>query len=477
MQLVKCVACSTVAESDALDPVCEKCGSAVLLVGSEPPDVTRGQLEALPMGVWRYSKFLPTLRADSIVSLGEGGTPLLRAQRLGEELGLRNLLIKDESRNPTGSFLDRGSTVLLSLARQRNIKECACLTTGNLGASLAAYCAKAGVGAKITIHPNTDSGKLFQMLAYGADIVSSTTEKPRKKQGVLTVTAGNPYLIEGERTTGFEIVQDLAWETPDVIVVPVGTGGHLSTIWRSLSLLREMGLVDGSVCRLLGVQVKGGQPPGRGGGGGRSPAGQPWPFLAELEESLPYFAHEASRAVAESGGTTLSTTPAQTVDSTRLLATTEGVFAEPSSASVVAAVREAAQNGMISASERVVCVITSTGLKDTKAVSRLAKETRRVAAVDAYALPSPKIGDTKLELLALLRKGPNYGYELWSEVGGGRRISTASIYQHLGELEGFAMVRKKGVAVSKGRERVMYELTKKGTDFLKIAAKLGGQEA
>jgi len=158
------------------------------------------------------------------VSLGEGGTPLLKAERLGAELGVANLMIKDETRNPTGSFLDRGSTVLLSLARRRRVKECVCLTTGNLGASLAAYCAKAGIDARIRVHSSTDRGKLYQMLAYGADVDSSTRPLQGESSGVLPVTAGNPYLLEGEKTTGFEVVQDLGWAAPDVIVVPVGTG-------------------------------------------------------------------------------------------------------------------------------------------------------------------------------------------------------------------------------------------------------------
>lgn len=469
MQSVKCLACSRVTETRALDPVCGSCGSAVLFLDSEEPEVTRGELDGLPPGVWRYAKFLPALDPASIVSLGEGGTPLLEAHRLGDELGLRNLLIKDESRNPTGSFLDRGSTVLLSLAKQHRIKECTCLTTGNLGASLAAYCAKAGVGAHIRIHPSTDRGKLYQMLAYGADVEAPTPRRPWGHAGALSVTAANPYLVEGEKTTGFEIVQDLGWKAPDVVVVPVGTGGHLSTIWRSISLLRRLGLAEASECRLLGVQVRGG-PPGRGRRGA-----EPGLLLTELEESVPYFTQEASRAVDESGGSAIETTAAQAIESTRLLAASEGIFAEPSSASVVAAVRDAVQRGLVRASETVVCVITGSGLKDTKAVSRLARETRRSGVGGAYTLSSSKIGDTKLALLRLLKEKPNHGYALWLAIRAERRMSTASIYQHLSELEGLSMVRRAGTKVSKGRERLVYELTRRGADFLRITSSLEEQ--
>ena len=472
VQTVRCVACSRESETDALDPSCDKCGSAVMLAGVPAPSISRSQLDALPAGLWRYRQLLPTVEAGNIISLGEGGTPLLRAERLGEVLGLRNLRIKDESRNPTGSFLDRGATVLLSLAKQHKVKECACLTTGNLGASLAAYCAKAGVAARIRIHPTTDRGKLYQMLAYGAEVESSAAPR-RERPGVLRVTAGNPYLVEGEKTTGFEVVQDLDWNPPDVIAVPVGTGGHLSTIWRSLCLMREIGLVREGECRLIGVQVKEHLPRVSTRGAGHAFAETGEILLTELEESVPYFMVEASRAVDASGGTTVATTTAQTIDSTRLLATTEGIFAEPSSASVVAAVREAVERGLIGASENVVCVITGAGLKDTKAVSRLARETRRVPADDAFVLPTPKVGGTKLALLRLLRRKPGYGYELWLELGKGRKISTASIYQHLYELESLSLVRKRGSALAKGRERILYELTRRGSDLLKFSNRLG----
>ena len=472
MESMRCVACSRVIETESLDPVCDRCGSAVVLEDKTVPEIGKSRLDSIPSGVWRFASLLPAVNSANVVTLGEGGTPLLRAERLGEDLGLRNLMIKDESRNPTGSFMDRGTTVLLSLAKQRGIKECLCVTTGNLGASLAAYCAKAGIDARLRIHPGTDRGKLYQMLAYGADIESSTAPTFPNKKGSLSVTAGNPYLIEGEKTTGFEIAQDLGWRTPDVIVVPVGTGGHLSTIWRALSILREAGLVGKSECRLLGVQVKGTNPDAPDGVRARARSEPGDPLLAELEGSFPYFQNEATKAIGESGGSRMTTTVAQTVEATRLLATTEGIFAEPTSASVVAAAREAVRRGLVARSETVVCVITGAGLKDTRTVARLARETRRVAMGGAYSIPTPKIGETKVALLRLLSLRPSYGYELWLKIGSEKKMSTASIYQHLSELESFALVRKSGPIVSGGRQRVIYELTGRGVDFLKLSGRL-----
>lgn len=461
--LFRCVECAKTTDSDELAPTCETCGSALLREEARSADVSKVDLESLPQGVWRYRGFLPEVRTEDIISLGEGATPLLRAERLGAELGQRNILIKDESRNPTGSFMDRGTTVLVSIAKGRGVKECGCVTTGNLGASLAAYCAKAGMGARIRVNPNTDQGKLYQMLAYGAEI--DTALPPAAAKRTLLVTAGNPYLLEGEKTTGFEIVSELGWRAPDVVVVPVGTGGHLSMIWRSFIELSDAGLLKRLDCRLVGVKLE--EPYPRA----RVPSSESL-RLAELAESVPFFRKAAEGAIADSHGFSLTISAGETISATGLLAKTEGIFAEPSAASVVAALGRAIKEGRVDRSETVACVITGAGLKDPKAVSRLAKETRRIVAGETYALPSPQIGETKLALLRLLGGAPNYGYELRRELGLERRISTASVYQHLLELEGFGMVRRRGSVTAKGRERVMYEITRRGSEYLRIARQL-----
>ncbi len=451
---------------------CGRCGSAVVVEATSVVSTTRGQLEDLQPGVWRFRTFLPEVASEDIVTLGEGATPLLQAERLGGVFGLRHLLLKDESRNPTGSFLDRGSTVLLSLARRGGVHECACVTTGNLGASLSAYCAKANVKAHVYVNPSTDQGKLFQMLAYGAEIEASAPRSlyRSKSRRLLAATAANPYLLEGEKTTGFELIQELGWKAPDVVVVPVGTGGHLSMIWRSMVQLRETGLLEESQCRLLGVRLEGvSETSAAAGKKAPLPGSSP---LAELEESEPYFLAEAERSIARSGGSTVTTTAGETLAATSLLARTEGIFAEPSSASVIAALAEVVRGGKIDKGETVVCVITGAGLKDTQAVARLARQTRKVALREGFATRSPTIGVTKLAVLRLLQRGPGYGYEIWLLLGSQRRISTASVYQHLSELEGLSLVRRSGSVVAKGRERVVYELTRKGSEFIKMMRKL-----
>lgn len=471
MSLVRCLDCSSENLTDDLSPTCAKCGGAVLLAERAPEEVTGAKLDNLPAGVWRFGALLHRVESESLVTLGEGGSPLLHSERLGPKLGLKNLLIKDESRNPTGSFVDRGSTFLLTMAREKRVRECTCVTTGNLGASLAAYCAKAGIRARIRISPNVDRGKLYQMLAYGADIemLSSSRRISGRETGVLGVSATNPYLLEGEKTTGFEIAQELGWKLPDVIAVPVGTGGHISMIWQSLNQLRDWGLVRSTGCRLLGVRLEGSADYS---GRRKSKSTPEQSDFAELEESEPSFRKEASRAVSQSKGTTLTTTAKGTIEATGILARLEGIFAEPSSASVVSALGDAVREGRIDRSETVVCIITGAGLKDPKTISHIASRTNRLTLAEPHLLPTPKIGDTKLALLRLLQTSPSYGYELWQHIRSEKSVSTASIYQHLTELESYALIRRGGAVVIGGRERIPYELTRRGDDFLKIAGKL-----
>jgi DNA-binding HxlR family transcriptional regulator len=194
--------------------------------------------------------------------------------------------------------------------------------------------------------------------------------------------------------------------------------------------------------------------------------------LAELEDSIPFFRKEAARAISESGGSTLNVTPGDTIASTGMLARSEGIFAEPSSASVVAALSMAISSGAVDRDEWVVCVVSGAGLKDPKTVLRLAKQAKRVSFGEPLARPSAQIGETKFAIMRLLRARQSYGYDLRRQLEAGRAISTASVYQHLTELEAFGMVRRRGTTVARGRERVIYELTRRGGDYLRIAGRL-----
>ncbi|HZW55988.1 MAG TPA: pyridoxal-phosphate dependent enzyme [Nitrososphaerales archaeon] len=297
------------------------------------------------------------------MSLGEGATPLIHAKRLGAALGFNNLWLKDESRNPTGSFIDRGSTVLVSLAKERGVGNIACTTTGNLGALLAAYCAKAGMGIETRIPPNTDHRKLYQTIAYGArvEIISKVFSDIDSElhNGALPITTANPFILEGEKTTVFEIIQDLDREEPDAIVVPVWTGGHLTMIWRGIQQLQAADLVVRhevhSPCRLIGVQLQASAPivdflQLEKERSSRNIVIEK-PFT-ELKESEPIFKKTAARAIRSSKGAGVEVSTKEAIQATSLLARSEGIFAEPASASVVASLKQLRENELLDRDDR-----------------------------------------------------------------------------------------------------------------------------
>jgi threonine synthase len=466
-----CVNCSKRVETDTLDAKCTSCESALLLESGakEQRALSRSEIEALPPGVWRYRALLPSIADENIVTLGEGATPLLQAKRLGSELGLDNLMIKDETRNPTGSFIDRGSTVMVSLAKEQGIKRMSCTTTGNLGASLAAYSAKAGIETEIRIHPNTDHGKLYQMIAYGA-MVEILSKIPKGdyylEPDTLSVSAANAFILEGEKTTALEIIQDMDWNQPDAIVLPVGTGGHLTMIWRGLQELHKVGLIGGPTCKLIGVQLQSSAPIVRSLQAKRRSGVSEEP-QTELEESEPIFKKVAIKSIRDSKGQGVEVSAREAIQGTSLLARTEGIFAEPASTSIVAALRIMKEDGVLDRNDRIVCVITGAGLKDTKAIRKIARTPKHVVTREDLMIRPLQMGVTKLKVMQALGDGPRFGYDLWKSLSKERGITTASIYQHLSELEGIALVRRSRVTTIKGRERVFYELTKKGADFLK----------
>ena len=473
--MFECVNCSSKEESGRLDAKCSRFGSALLLFNPDIGSVRRSEIDALPPGVWRFRMLLPEISNGQVVTLGEGGTPLLPAKRLGDELGFENLLIKDETMNPTGSFLDRGSTVLVSLARERGVKRFSCTTTGNLGASLAAYAAKAGIETEIGIHPNTDRGKLYQMIAYGAkvEIFSRASERDHSEPSSLSVSAGNPFILEGEKTTGFEIIHDLNWSQPDAIVLPVGTGGHLTMVWRSLLQLNQAALMEEPSCRLIGVQLQASAPIVADLQTRKRPR-VAQERLTELEESEPTFKKVAVSSIKDSKGHGIEVSASEAIRGTSLLARTEGIFAEPAAASVVASLRRAKEEGLLRSGDRIVCVITGTGLKDTKIVTRMARMPKHLVGTEDFDVQPFEIGMTKLRMMEALSEGPAFGYGLWRALSKEKGITTASVYQHLSELERAALVRRSRVVKFRGRERIFYELTRKGSELLKALRKTMG---
>jgi threonine synthase len=429
-------------------------------------------------GVWKYLELLPVHTTSNIVSLGEGGTFLQKCDGLAKALGMRELYVKNETTNPTGSFIDRGMTVLVSKAIEANLKSLSCVPTGNLGASLAAYATKSGITCKILLSSEIDLGKLYQIIAYNADIrLDDDGEKrfARNDGNDFRVTPSNPFLIEGEKTIAYEICEQLGWHPPSRIISPMGTGGLTSMIWKGFQDLTQLGFIDDASSMITGVQAEGCCPIVEAYKHQRSeiePFHEPRSLAVDIKVGNPPLGKMALAAIRDSKGTAITVSDTEILEAIRLLAKTEGIFAEPSAASTVAGLKKLIRMGKIAKDEEVVCVITGTGLKDPSIIERLVGDRRRVKlfvrGVEGRRLT--KLGETKLHILRVLSDRELHGYGIWKMLKEEHslKITLPSVYQHLSELEALNLVRKsEAQPVIGGRKRRYYTLMEKGKDALR----------
>jgi threonine synthase len=332
--------------------------------------------------VEEYRALLPVTDATPVVTLLEGGTPLIEAPRLSERVGAR-VLLKIEGANPTGSFKDRGMTVAMSKALEEQPKAVICASTGNTSASAAAYAARAGLTCAVVIPEGQIAlGKLAQALIHGARVVpvrgnfDAALDVVRALGDggeVSVVNSINPYRIEGQKTQAFEIV-DVLGDAPDVHCLPVGNAGNITAYWKGYGEYAERGRARRRP-RMLGWQAAGAAP---------LVIGEPVPYPETVATAIrignPASWEGAVAARDESGGHIGAVTDAEILDAYRLLAHLEGCFVEPASAAAVAGALRAASDGLIEPGETVVCTLTGHGLKDPQ---------RAIAEVDVGAAVEP----------------------------------------------------------------------------------------
>jgi len=467
---------------------CQNC-NGTLLVSYDYGKIRKGeglQTEGL-LGIWKYLKLLPVLRHDDIVSLGEGGTFLHRCERLSRKLGIKMIYIKDESTNPTGSFLDRGVAVEVSKALELGYGRINCHASGNLGASLAAYAAKAGIDCTIILSDKIDVAKLYQMIAYGADMEFSkeTDEITGMAEGedrdLLRLSTNGPYFLDGLKTTGYEICEQLDWGLPERIMVPMGSGAHITMIWRSLCELREIKGVGSMDTMMCGVQATGCAPIVKAFFDKKDevrPLDRIETGIVDIAVKAPTEGHLAIRSIRDSKGTAVAVTDKEVLDAVKVLAREEGIFAEPAGASTFAGLRKLVREGRIGKDEEVVCVITGMGLKDPRSARSFIERSRGmdrfVRAMEDGGFTT-RLGETKLHILKILSRSERYGYAIWREldIKYSVKIAIASVYQHLFELERDGLVqRTKSQRVSGKPERRFYSITVKGRSILSQAEKM-----
>ncbi|MHA1770624.1 MAG: threonine synthase [Candidatus Thorarchaeota archaeon] len=481
-----CTRCGRRISASVHSTICPHCGG-VLQVEYDLDHVamalTHTVLQDRSFGIWRFKELLPVSKSENMVSLGEGGTYLHRCNRLSSDTGLKQLFLKDETRNPTGSFIDRGMAVELSMALERRYHRVCCGSVGNIGVSLVAYAARAGLESKVIMARSdaVDMGKFYQVVAYGADVKivrqheEIEHELDRISHACHTVVSTNPFFLEGLKTTIFEVIEQLGWHFPDWIIVPMGSGGHLTQIWKGLSELHAIGMVKGDLPHLIGVQSNSCAPivasydsnideivawPGSSG------------IARDIGMRRPRCGLTALRAIRASGGLALSVSDSALLDAVRRLAHLEGVFAEPASATVIAVLNQLVDTGIVDASESVVCIITGMGLKSPEVARDLVRGhvglERLLSNMEGRKFTGA-IGRTKHRILEILEAGEAYGYEVWKRLAElyDIHVKIPSVYQHLVELRTAGLVVQSRIDHTfQGRPRVYYALTERGRSLL-----------
>lgn len=312
---------------------------------------------------------------SGIISLDEGGTPFCKCDKLGEQLGIE-LYVKVEGSNPTGSFKDRGMSVGITKAMELGVDTVGCASTGNTSASLAAYAARAGLKCVVLLPAGKVAlGKLAQAMFHGAQVLSVRGNFDQALEAITSLALQghlyllnsiNPYRLEGQKSIGFEIVDDLGWKSPDRIILPVGNAGNISAIWKGITEFHRAGFID-DLPRMTGIQAEGAAPIAHAIWDGQKdivPVENPETVATAIRIGAPVSSKKAIRAIYESDGLAETVSDEEILSAQKLLARTEGIGVEPASAASIAGLIKLVNTGKIDKGEQVVCVVTGHVLKD-----------------------------------------------------------------------------------------------------------------
>lgn len=411
-----------------------------------------------PQGLWRYKQILPPVQ--HIISLGEGGTPLHKAERLAKTMGLKELYLKDETRSPTNSYRDRAASLLTSNAVDLDCGALVSASNGNMGASLAAYSAKAGLICHVIVPKVVDVGKLAQMLAYDAiieefgDIVDDSIRKAiivAKETGWYQATAElNPLVVEAQKTISYEINEQFG--VPNWILVPMGSGGTIYSLWKGFRELKQLGIAK-ALPKMVGIQPEGCAPitSALTQTGSEQKTCDPSTRALAILVGEPLQSELAQKAITESRGLALTVSDQEILTAELQVAKLEGVFAEPASSSTVAALQKLIKGGKISGDDSVVCLITGSGLKATDVLQALTKK-QKTAGLGLEI-------STKEKILSIISQKDTYGYDLWIKLG--KTMTRAAVYQHLNGLS------EKGLIVGYEADgKRFFKITEKGKKAL-----------
>jgi threonine synthase len=374
-----CTSCGLRHEWSQLQNLCTACQKPLFanydLTGVDRV-LTRDALATREKSLWRYREVLPLPLDQEPVSLGEGGTPLLRAARFGASVGLTNLWVKDEAQNPTQSFKARGMAVAVSMAKYLGATKLAVPTAGNAGGALAAYAARAGLEAHIFMPNDTPRANVIECRETGAQVTlidglitdcGAEIARRREKEGWFDVsTLKEPYRVEGKKTLGYEIAEQLGWELPDVILYPTGGGTGLIGMWKAFDEMEALGWIGAKRPRMFSVQAAGCAPIVRAFEAGENSAAEfPDAHTCASGLRVPKAVGDflMLKILRDSQGGAVTVEDEEMIRATREVGAAEGIFVAPEGAACFVALRELVGHGKIDTDERVVIFNTGSGIK------------------------------------------------------------------------------------------------------------------
>ena len=379
--VLKCVLCGKDFEPDNAPYTCDACGLDGTLdvlydYSSIGKSFSRTSLQRnMDMSLWRYKAILPVVEEASIPQLSVGWTPLYRSDRLAANYGVKEVHIKDDGRNPTGSLKDRASAVGVAKALDFKRPVAACASTGNAASSLSGFAAVAGLKSFIFVPEQAPAAKVTQLLVYGATVVlvkgdyadafDLATAAIDKYGWYNRNCAINPYLIEGKKTCAMEIAEQLDWNIPDRIFISVGDGCCIGGLYKGLWDLKKLGLIE-KMPKIVGVQAEGAKPVCDAFKSNASKVvfSKADTLADSIAVGSPRNWAKALRAVRNTSGDMVSVTDEEILSSIPEMARNTGVFGEPAGAAAFAGFRKAARSGLLHAEDRIAIVVTGNGLKD-----------------------------------------------------------------------------------------------------------------
>lgn len=376
---LECTACGNCYSAEEVHHTCTGCGKVLCArydLDRARRNLDRDWFQNRTPTMWRYFELMPVRDPEHVVSLGEGMTPLLRAERLGRQLGCSRLLIKEEGVNPTGSFKARGLSAAVSKAKELGQTRLTLPSAGNAAGALAAYCARGGMEAHVFMPRDAPQANIKECLICDAHLtlvdglISDAGRLSRERAAILGLydvsTLQEPYRLEGKKTMGYELAEQLQWQTPDVIVYPTGGGTGIVGIWKAFQELLALGWITGITTRMVAVQAEGCAPIVRAFQDGTEFA-EPWQgattIAAGIRVPVAIGDYLILQALRESKGTAITVSDEEILHAMRQMASTEGIFPAPEAAATLAGLTRLLEEGLVEPDETVVLLNTGSGLK------------------------------------------------------------------------------------------------------------------